>query len=563
METRNCQNCKKDFTIDADDFSFYEKMQVPAPTFCPLCRLQRRLAFRNERSFYKRGCELCGKKVISMFSLDRGLHVYCGECWWSDTWNPGDYNLDYDPNKNFFAQIVELMNKTPFMEKVTNYSTLINSDYINHAAECKNCYLIFTADYCENVYYGSMVVHAKDSADVLMCGENELVYNTIGGSGSSSSYFSKNCKQGINMWYSRGCYGCNDCFGCVNLRNKSYHIYNEPYSKEEYKKKLEEMELDKHSSHLKIREHIYDFWNKFPYRYVYGRMNQNAVGENVAESKNAKDCYNSRQLEDCAYCQFITFGPVKDSYDVTDWGNGIEHCIETTNTGEGVYGVKYSLMCWANLNNVEYSIFTIDCKNCFGCVNLRKKEYCIFNKQYTKDEYFKLREEIIADMEKNPYIDQKGRVFKYGEFFPYDISPFGYNESMAVQYFPLTKEKILDAGFQYLEPSKPEYTETIQLLDIPDSIKDIPEDFSKEVLKCNCGKYYRIVPGELSLLQRFQIPVPRECPDCRHQFRLSLINMPGLYDRNCDKCGMAVKSSYAPGRPEIIYCESCYQQEVI
>ena len=33
-ETRVCQNCKKDFVIEPDDFLFYEKMKVPAPTFC-------------------------------------------------------------------------------------------------------------------------------------------------------------------------------------------------------------------------------------------------------------------------------------------------------------------------------------------------------------------------------------------------------------------------------------------------------------------------------------------------------------------------------------------------
>jgi len=36
-ENRICQNCKSDFIIELEDFSFYEKMKVPAPTFCPYC----------------------------------------------------------------------------------------------------------------------------------------------------------------------------------------------------------------------------------------------------------------------------------------------------------------------------------------------------------------------------------------------------------------------------------------------------------------------------------------------------------------------------------------------
>ena len=67
-ETRICQNCKKDFTIEPEDFSFYEKIKVPPPTFCPDCRAQRRFMWRNERSLHKRPCSLCKKDFISIYS---------------------------------------------------------------------------------------------------------------------------------------------------------------------------------------------------------------------------------------------------------------------------------------------------------------------------------------------------------------------------------------------------------------------------------------------------------------------------------------------------------------
>ncbi len=250
METRNCQNCKTDFTIDSDDFNFYHSLNVPAPTFCVECRFQRRLMFRNERTFYRRDCEKCGKKVISIFSPERELHVYCNHCWWSDDWDPADTYLDYDPNRNFFDQLLELQNKTIWMQKVIDYPSIVNSDYINHAGNIKDSYLVFTADFCENAYYGSTLAYVKDSSDLLMGMHVELNYGTIGGSGSSRCYFSNNCSSSVGMWYSKECVGCTDCFGCVNLRNKSHCIYNVEYSKEEYDKKIAEMELDKYSSHV-------------------------------------------------------------------------------------------------------------------------------------------------------------------------------------------------------------------------------------------------------------------------------------------------------------------------
>ena len=53
QEIKQCQNCKQNFVIEPEDFEFYEKVKVPAPTFCPECRFQRRTAFRNERKLFR------------------------------------------------------------------------------------------------------------------------------------------------------------------------------------------------------------------------------------------------------------------------------------------------------------------------------------------------------------------------------------------------------------------------------------------------------------------------------------------------------------------------------
>ena len=70
-----CQNCKNDFTIESDDFSFYEKMKVPPPTFCPLCRAQRRLAWRNERKLFKVKNFLTGEIIFSSYPSESGRKI--------------------------------------------------------------------------------------------------------------------------------------------------------------------------------------------------------------------------------------------------------------------------------------------------------------------------------------------------------------------------------------------------------------------------------------------------------------------------------------------------------
>ena len=112
METRNCQNCKNDFTIELDDFSFYEKIKVPPPTFCPECRMARRLIWRNERSLTKRECGLCKKSLISMYS-DEDAPVYCTECWNGNEWDQYFNAKDYRFDQPFFVQLKELFKINP------------------------------------------------------------------------------------------------------------------------------------------------------------------------------------------------------------------------------------------------------------------------------------------------------------------------------------------------------------------------------------------------------------------------------------------------------------------
>jgi len=75
-------------------------------------------------------------------------------------------------------------------------------------------------------------------------------------------------------------------------------------------------------------------------------------------------------------------------------------------------------------------------------------------------------------------------------------------------------------------------------------------------------KFYRIINSEIQMLKRFGIPVPRHCAECRHMERMGRVAPPRLWNRNCDKCQAAIQTSYAPDRPEVVYCERCYQAEV-
>ncbi len=112
-QAKTCQNCKKDFTIEVEDFNFYEKIKVPPPTFCPECRLKRRLNWQGYRILYKRKCDFTGDMLISTHHPDSPHKVYRQDIWWGDQWDPKTYGRDVDFSRPFLEQFKELMRQVP------------------------------------------------------------------------------------------------------------------------------------------------------------------------------------------------------------------------------------------------------------------------------------------------------------------------------------------------------------------------------------------------------------------------------------------------------------------
>ena len=564
-DIRKCQNCNKDFSIEPDDFSFYERMKVPPPTWCSGCRLIRRFSFMNVYYLYKRNCSKCNESTLSIYSLDKKNNVYCNHCWWGDSWDGREYAMDYDPKRNFFEQLYELAMKTPWQALDNAYSSNKNSKYVNGTAYQRDCYMNFWADFCENVFYSSYENHLKDSIDCFRMKDSELCYESVGCNKCYKTFFSEECESCTDVWFSRGCSGLISCFGCINLRNKSYCIWNKQYSKEDYLLKLKEFNLDSRKSLDSTREKAIKFWLLYPNRFYIGTsMNVNVSGDYIYESKNALDCYLVGNVKDSRFVQFISVPSVVNCYDYTGWGNEVELIYESSVVGEGASNIKFCHQCWPNVLDVEYSIYANDCRHVFGCINLRNKSYCILNKQYTKEEYEKLKLKIVEDMKKNPYIDENGRVWSYGEFFPLKFSSFSYNETIANDFFPKTKKDIIDMGYSWREDVSV-FAETNRSAEnLPDTIKDTKDDILNDIISCSsCHKAYRFTLGELNLMRKMNIPLPKKCFSCRHKLRFSRINLPNFYQRKCEKCGLIITTSYSPKKSEIVYCEKCYQAEFL
>lgn len=582
METRTCQNCKEPFIIQDEDDIFYKKMGVPAPTFCPSCRLIQRLSWRNERTLHQRTCDLCGNFIISVFAKDSGYTVYCASCWWSDKWDGLTYGIDFDEKPPFLTQLNRLFHKVPLSNLFGLYPTLVNSPYVNMGSRMKDCYFLTHSMLNENSAYGASITNTKDSVDNLLLDQGELCYDCVNCQKCYQTMHSVDCENCHDVYFSKNLSGCSNCIGCVNLRNKQYYLFNKECSKEEYDKKLTTFNLDSFEGRMKLAKKAYDHWAKFPQKFMHERHNSNVGGDYIYNSKNTFHTYIASDMEDSKFCSYITPGGAKNCYDMTHYASHSELLYNSLQVGDQASRVISTWYATTGIQEIEHSMFIIGGNNIFGCVGLRKQKYCILNKQYTKENYEALRKTIVQQMEQAPYKDLNGNAYHYGDFFPTEMSPFGYNETTAQEYFPLQKEQAQGKGYPWRDVEKSTPSATLKKSQLPDTIANVDDTILQGVVECahnekcneQCTGAFRVIGSETAFYKTYGISLPLLCPNCRHYQRLKSRNPLQVWHRSCQckqarhlhgnaPCANVIKSSWSPDRPELVYCEQCYQAEFV
>ncbi len=515
MENKNCQNCKKDFTIEPEDLNFYQKIDVPLPTFCSECRMQRRMAWLNFSALYKRPCDLCKKEHISMYHPDASVTVYCPDCWWSDKWEGLEYGIDVDFSRPFLEQFHEQFKRIPLLSLSLNKDSIETSPYCNHAGSLKDCYLLFNSNHAEESGYSYMVTSSNNIYNSGMIMQSNWIFDC------RNTFMSSRCVGGrgniiecIDTYFCRDCTNCQDCFGCVNLKNKKYHIFNKPYSKDEYFQKISEYDLSTPLGYEKAQNDAMDFWKTISPKPIYIESSVNSSGNYIFNSKNARHCYDVTGVEDCAYIQSIYNIPVTDSYDITGFGEGLDLAYEGVIVGGKASNLKAVSECGYDIRNVEYSKLILNnSRDCFGSIALRGKQYCILNKQYPKDEYELLVQKIKQHMKEMPYIDKKGRVYQYGEFFPIEFSPFAYQDSLANNFIAYSEEQVTSNNYLSFSQKNQENPQTPTFVDENKNISEYDESVCQIVFTCKkTGKPYKISKEELRFLQKMKLPLSLYAP---------------------------------------------------
>ncbi len=552
--SKTCTKCNTNFIVDSDEQGFYEKMKVPVPNVCPDCRFMMRALWRNEMRLYSgRTCNLCDKSIITMYNPKLPYTIYCYDCFYSEKWDPKDYATNYDKFRPFLDQMKDFLIKVP---KICLYLSLgdgvnVNSEYCNMVSGCKNCYLIFNTSPAEEVLYSRGLRNARDSSDLYFGTAVERCYESINTQQSASVLWSQNVIGCVDCFFILNGSGLTNCFGCVNLRNKSNCFLNEQLTPEEYKNKINEI-VGSYGRVEEFKRKFEAFSLQFPRRENNNLKTTNSKGDYLFECKNVLDSFEISKGENCQY--LFSSKEIKDSLGIIGYGTQSEELLECVATGHsshvlGSYGIS-------NSHDILASFYIANCQDCIGCDAVRNIKYSIFNKEYEKEEYERIREIIVKELtEKN----------LYGLMMPPELAPFAYNETIGQDNMPLTKEQALERGFRWEDDIQmTKGKETIQPEEIPDHIKSVEDSITKEILKCvECERNYKITEQELLFYRKMVIPIPRQCFYCRYKDRIVRRGPFKFFERKCSNCGINTHTNLTEKVAPIMYCEKCYQQEVI
>jgi hypothetical protein len=528
----------------------FEKWEFEPVDECFLCNQKHKLYFRNARNLYKRKCDSTGQDIVSIYKPDSPYKIYRADEWYSDKWDPLEYGRDFDFSRPFFEQFQELRLSVP--RQALNNVKAENSEFCNMTVGNKNCYLVFGGDFNEDTMYGTLCMHNKQLFDGDYTNDSELCYmmsDSVGCYECRYVFDSKNC---TNCAYVSDCTACNNCILCTNLSQKSYCIRNQQLSKEEYEEQAKELLIGSAETQKKCVEEFMQMRENRIVKNAHTIGCERCTGDYLQHSKNCINCYDFSESEDCTNLIFAT--KTKDCFQCNLVGDGTEVLYETISSIAG----KQSKFCSFIIDSIhiDYSEFTLSSQNCFGCNGMRHKKFCIFNKQYSQDEYESLRSRIIEHMKKTG---------EWGKFFPKEMSCFTYPETTANEYFPASRTQAESEGYKWvdLEDEKPDVERMIPADKLPDSIDDIPDDILNWGIECEVsGRPFKIVKQELVFYRQMNLPIPRQHPDERFKWRTAIRNPRKLWSRTCSKCNKAIQTTYSKERPERVFCEECYLAEV-
>ena len=424
-----------------------------------------------------------------------------------------------------------------------------NSDYSNNCGDLKNCYFVFNATNCEDSLYCDSVSNTKNSVECTFCSNAELCYDCIDCTDCYNLQSSQGCEQCRDSFFLLNCRGCSNCIGCVNLRRAEYCIFNRQVTKEEFERFRARIKLHEHTARETFARQCDSFFQKHPRPHVVGRRIENSVGDYLYSVNNVQSSFIIREGENLSHCFNLQMG-ARDCRDVSLFGGDAELMYECVVTGMNASRLRFCYDCWDGVTELSYCWMCMNSHDLFGCVGVRKKSYCVLNRQYDAKDYHDLVTRIVEHMR---------ATGEWGEFFPAALSPFAYNHTIAHRYFPSTKEETTRKGLRWAEGEPRPVSAAVAAAALPEGLP--ADDAPMTVLSALSGRPFRVTGAELQRYRALRVPLPRWTYDERMEQRARRLGGIQLFQRPCQKTGKVLLTTWRPDSPQLIWDRDEYVRE--
>lgn len=554
VETRICKWTWKKFDIFEWEVEMLKKVSpkigwevfhLPIFDLSPKAREINRLIWRNERKFYKiewKSWNLVStihpemrKKIVSYEEFSTYNHE---ENWISYSWN-------------IYLDFKKLLLSSQHANLVSVW--LEDSSYCNQEAYDKWCYLNVWWHSNHDSMYNTFATESKDSVDNYWVFKSELVYGSINIFQSSKVFFSNQVKNSFNIYFGYDLVWCQNVIFWNWLENGSYIYKNKKLEKEEWLKIDDDFKkkLKTYDWFIELQKEYYKFLIETKANEIFIEWSEESYWNIITDSKNSfytlyweknENIYNANIAWDIKnWIDINSFAEWSKLYNVVS-----SFKVNSTNSSWLIVESNDSYYCfWLDSTNFMFSCFWFW---------LKGKSYMILNKQYEKSKWEEKVKEIINELQKK---------WEWGRFLKPELSPYPYNDSVAMEYHPIkeaiylndekiVKKEIIDKNWEWiiyvLEPNKfiskaildlwwvekvniywrtketeidiPEDMEKLEASELP-NIDDVDYNILKKAIICEKSKRpFRIVKKELDFYKKYSLPLPRLHYEERHKERI-------------------------------------------
>lgn len=439
--------------------------------------------------------------------------------------------------------MIATRNVVPPENSISQFSMGDQDTYFAGASASKNCCYINDCQEAESCVDSVAGINITDCYHINHCSRLhrcKFVYESFDCVESSFLFDCRNCEY---------------CFGASNKRNKKYLWWNEQLSEEEWKKRVTEIDLGSFKVLQEQKEKFLQMIKEALWPENFNIQTTNSTGDYLIKCSNNVMSSYGRDGHDNYYCYGM-------------WGGARGNAFSTAVPGDNSYqagplgnsaNIKFSPFM-TRCDDCEYCFGCYESTHCFGCIGLNHKEFHIFNKEYSEEEYWQKLDEIKCAMLEHG---------EYGQPLPAKFSPSYYPEGGALLYLGLGLEDWDMLGMMRYEAAdqgafgdqRYEGKDVVEIDQIPDNIKDLdPEEWiGKLISDADINRPYTFLKQEIDFYKKHGIAAPRQHFTARVRDILWAGNSGLLEKVQCQQCQKEIIVATNRTFPDKkVYCKKCY-----